>query len=264
MGDFTVVFGARLQDINNSRLKLEIELRRHGEAFTGISTLASTYYNSGETARIERGGLISGVYQWKARAATILGERTNWIDFGSPTSGDFVISAALPTPKMRHSFIRDLFFGMRNDADVKNFQQVLYQEGVYPENIVSGNFFSLTQKAAIAFQKKYRIAPAAGYVGPLTRGKLNELYGGAAAPPPAGVRLLTGPFGPGLSGEQVRLLQEMLARDPAVYPEGRITGYYGPLTTEAVKRFQVKYGIDATGIAGPATRAKLNELFGGK
>lgn len=264
--DSIVVFRARLQDVNISRLRLEIELRRDGEAFTGIPTLTSLDYNSGDTARVERGGLVSGAYQWKARAVTVFGERSDWVDFGSPLGSDFIVSA-IPPAGIRYSFTRDLFFGMRNSEEVKNLQQVLYQEGVYPENIISGNFFSLTQKAAIAFQKKYSIAPAVGYVGPLTRGKLNELYGGGAAlPPPAApaVGVLVGPFGPGLSGEQVRLLQAVLARDPAVYPEGLITGYYGPLTTEAVKRFQAKYGIEMTGIAGPVTRAKLNELYGGK
>ncbi|MBI2099839.1 MAG: peptidoglycan-binding protein, partial [Candidatus Vogelbacteria bacterium] len=29
----------------------------------------------------------------------------------------------------------------------------------------------------------------------------------------------------------------------------------------AVKRFQQQYGIDQTGLAGPKTRAKLNQLY---
>ena len=47
---------------------------------------------------------------------------------------------------------------------------------------------------------------------------------------------------------------------PDVYPEGLVTGYFGSLTENAVRRFQEKQGIEAVGIVGPVTRAKLNEL----
>lgn len=73
----------------------------------------------------------------------------------------------------------------------------------------------------------------------------------------------------GTEGEEVRQLQEFLAKDPEVYPEGLVTGYFGPLTEAAVKRFQEKHrqeiltplGLrEATGVVGQATRVKLNEL----
>lgn len=66
----------------------------------------------------------------------------------------------------------------------------------------------------------------------------------------------------GLSHPEVSSLQEFLRVLPGIYPEGRVTGYYGPLTEQAVKRFQARYGIPALGIVGPQTRAKLNELAG--
>ena len=61
------------------------------------------------------------------------------------------------------------------------------------------------------------------------------------------------------------MLQTVLANDPDVYPNGLITGYFGPATLAAVKKFQVKYGIASSGnpgygLVGPKTRAKLNEL----
>ena len=160
-------------------------------------------------------------------------------------------------------FTRNLSKGSQGE-DVKNLQTVLNQEGVYPENIISGNFFSLTQKAVILFQKKHAITPALGFVGPLTREKLNALYGAGVPTPPSAAKLLSGPFALGFEGEQVRILQEMLARDKSIYPEGLATGYYGALTKKAVERFQQKYGIEVTGVAGPKTRAKLNELYGGR
>jgi len=53
---------------------------------------------------------------------------------------------------------------------------------------------------------------------------------------------------PGMSSEEVKLLQSILAQDPSIYPQGIISGYYGNLTTEAVKRLQQKLGLPSTGI----------------
>ncbi len=74
----------------------------------------------------------------------------------------------------------------------------------------------------------------------------------------------------GASGDEVRKLQEFLARDKDIYPEGRVTGYFGALTREAVQRFQTKYGIVSQGteqtagygLVGPKTRAKIAEVSG--
>jgi peptidoglycan hydrolase-like protein with peptidoglycan-binding domain len=51
----------------------------------------------------------------------------------------------------------------------------------------------------------------------------------------------------------------MLSQD-GVY-SGETTGNYDPQTQTAVQSFQAKYSISTTGIAGPITRAKLNELY---
>ncbi len=66
----------------------------------------------------------------------------------------------------------------------------------------------------------------------------------------------------GSRGEQVKLLQQMLASDPSIYPEGTISGYYGLKTWLAIKRFQKKHGIEQAGNVGPKTLKKLNEIFG--
>ena len=75
----------------------------------------------------------------------------------------------------------------------------------------------------------------------------------------------------GSRGDEVSILQQMLAQDKSVYPEGEVTGYFGTLTQAAVERFQTKYGIvtggsPATtgyGQVGPATRTQLNALYAG-
>lgn len=64
----------------------------------------------------------------------------------------------------------------------------------------------------------------------------------------------------GMSGDEVKALQEFLATDSEVYPEGLTTGFFGALTEKAVKRFQKKHGIEQVGNVGPKTLAKINSL----
>ncbi len=65
----------------------------------------------------------------------------------------------------------------------------------------------------------------------------------------------------GSSGDDVKVLQALLAADPIIYPEGLITGYYGALTSKAVRKFQEKHDIEQAGIVGPKTLKKLNEFL---
>lgn len=64
----------------------------------------------------------------------------------------------------------------------------------------------------------------------------------------------------GVAGDDVKQLQEFLKTFPDVYPEGLVTGYFGPLTEAAIKKFQEHNGIESVGIVGPKTQAKLTEL----
>ena len=72
------------------------------------------------------------------------------------------------------------------------------------------------------------------------------------------VFMITQPLKYGASGDQVTLLQAILAADTDIYPEGEITGYFGSLTEKAVKQFQVSKGLEPVGFVGPKTREKLN------
>jgi peptidoglycan hydrolase-like protein with peptidoglycan-binding domain len=69
----------------------------------------------------------------------------------------------------------------------------------------------------------------------------------------------------GSTGDDVSRLQRFLAADPSIYPEALVTGYYGPLTEAAVKRWQTKFNIVSSGdaestgfgVAGPRTAAAI-------
>ncbi|MBI2609940.1 fibronectin type III domain-containing protein [Candidatus Giovannonibacteria bacterium] len=157
-------------------------------------------------------------------------------------------------------------FGIRSEQ-VKILQEWLARDKlIYPEAKITGYYGPATFAAVKRFQKKYGIAQI-GIAGPKTRMKLNALYNSSVVSTPEApsssetIILLRGPFYLGARGNEVKVLQQLLAKDNAIYPEGRVTGYYGALTFQAVKRFQAKYGILQTGIAGPKTRAKLNEIY---
>ncbi len=68
----------------------------------------------------------------------------------------------------------------------------------------------------------------------------------------------------GMSGDDVRDLQELLAQDSSIFPAHLITGFFGPKTEEALRKFQKKFGIEAIGIFGPKTQARLLSLFVGR
>lgn len=62
-------------------------------------------------------------------------------------------------------------------------------------------------------------------------------------------------------GEAVRRLQEMLATSEEIYPEGLTTGYFGPLTAEAVSRLQARLNLPSVGRVGPQTLDRINQLL---
>ena len=64
----------------------------------------------------------------------------------------------------------------------------------------------------------------------------------------------------GMTGDDVKKLQEFLKQFPDIYPEGLVTGYYGAKTEAAVRKLQEKEGVEAVGAVGPKTLTKLNEL----
>ena len=177
------------------------------------------------------------------------------------------------------AFNKDLVRGAKND-DVKRLQQLLAQDKtIYPDGEATGLFGPATEKAVKAFQKKHGL-PQVGKVGPATRAKLEEVFK-SSAPAPASTPAVSGSLAPtlaapaapseiisdlkrGARNNEVQTLQKLLAQDKTIYPDGEATGFFGPATEKAVKAFQKKHGLPQVGKVGPATRAKLQEVFGGK
>src|SRR3989344_91566 len=67
----------------------------------------------------------------------------------------------------------------------------------------------------------------------------------------------------GAQGNDVSCLQQLLARDPSVYPEGNVTGYFGSLTMAAVQRYQLKYALPVNGVVDYRTQQDLSSRYGG-
>ncbi|MDD5433724.1 MAG: fibronectin type III domain-containing protein [Candidatus Pacebacteria bacterium] len=62
----------------------------------------------------------------------------------------------------------------------------------------------------------------------------------------------------GMRGDDVKLLQQILATDPSIYPEGIVSGYFGKLTAQAMKRFKAKVATENNETNGNDNDAKAN------
>ncbi|MCJ8279440.1 MAG: peptidoglycan-binding protein, partial [Rivularia sp. ALOHA_DT_140] len=152
---------------------------------------------------------------------------------------------------------------------VRRLQQNLRRLGYY-NGPVTGRFRQLTREAVIKFQRAYGINPI-GVVGPQTRRALNSALNRqtprpqpAVAPPPVS----TPPrrfcdhnreiIGLGCEGEWVRQLQQRLKT--LNYFSGNPTGYFGPVTRDAVIRFQRDYRLSPTGSVDSITWGRMNQI----
>ena len=79
-------------------------------------------------------------------------------------------------------FTRDLYFGMRGDADVARMQDFLRSQGYFTYPQSTGNYFGLTFTAVRQWQQARGIAPASGYFGPLSRGMANKIIAASSTP----------------------------------------------------------------------------------
>lgn len=157
-------------------------------------------------------------------------------------------------------------------TDVRRLQEFLAKDtSVYPEGLATGYFGKLTEDAVKRFQEKNGIEQA-GVVGPKTREVLNALSAGEAVAPSfvfskaspqvKEVKEVKGEVARGAAGDFVRELQDALKKFPAVYPAGVVSGTFGQLTEDAVKKFQKKIGLEETGAVDKKTKEQLNAILG--
>ena len=128
---------------------------------------------------------------------------------------------------------------------VSQLQTDLKQLGYYYADI-TGNFGEKTEAAVKAFQKAKGLT-ADGVAGTKTLNAIASAIsaaGGSITTRGSGLRL-------GSSGDNVRNLQTDLTT--LGYYSGDITGNFGSLTQQAVKKFQQSRGLTADGIAGTTT-----------
>ena len=62
-------------------------------------------------------------------------------------------------------------------------------------------------------------------------------------------------------GQNVILLQQLLSQNKNIYPDKKVTGYYGDTTKEAVEKFQIIYNLPKTGSVDEVTKNKINEVL---
>ncbi len=139
--------------------------------------------------------------------------------------------------------------------NVVDLQQALMQKG-YFEYEITGYFGPETQTAVIEYQEDNGLV-ADGQVGPETS---DLIFGDDYTVLFASLTDSEGTFSSlslGDTGDNVVLLQErLLALE--YYDYDTVTGYFGPITEEAVKKFQNCAGLESSGIADLDT---LNALF---
>ena len=156
-----------------------------------------------------------------------------------------------------------MYRGLRH-AEVSELQRFLITLKFLSAGNDTGFFGNLTYSAVITFQTRNGI-PGTGFVGPLTLQKLNQLRGGGSTTALSGN--FTRPLFVGVRDPQVLLLQQVLTKEGFLASVNN-TGYYGPITLEAVKQFQCRYNIICNGgplstgwgLVGGKTRQQLNTL----
>ena len=143
--------------------------------------------------------------------------------------------------------------GDKGDA-VRNVQRRLIALG-YLSGSADGSYGNMTKNAVIAFQQRNGLS-ATGRVNSSTLSKLNSSGAKRASSGSSGSGSSDGTCGPGDKGDAVRKVQRRLIA--LGYLRGSADGDYGNNTKNAVKAFQSRNGLSATGRVNSSTLSKLN------
>jgi peptidoglycan DL-endopeptidase LytE len=145
----------------------------------------------------------------------------------------------------------ELKLGMSNQ-EVKELQDLLKAKGFFAYHTSTGYFGPITEKAVKEFQASVHLTPT-GIVDKVTYEKLKSSVSISQPKYYASSVLKIG-----AKGESVSVLQRHL-KTLGYFTYPKITGYYGSVTAEAVKRFQRAYGLTADGVVNSQTLKKIQE-----
>uniref|UniRef100_UPI003743737C peptidoglycan-binding domain-containing protein n=1 Tax=Geobacillus thermodenitrificans TaxID=33940 RepID=UPI003743737C len=139
---------------------------------------------------------------------------------------------------------------------VKQVQTNLKQLGYFTYPEITGYYGTITADAVRRFQKDNGL-PVTGSVDSTTFGRIEDAVKKKTASPAkessSSVYLKTG-----TRGEKVKQVQTNLKQlGYFTYPE--ITGYYGTITADAVRRFQKDNGLPVTGSVDSTTFGRIED-----
>lgn len=86
-----VIFKATLNDADNDKVKLQVELKNNSEQFDGANLLESDLVDASSTVAIKKENLTDGQYKWRARAVDARGAVSDWQEFGVAGNVDFEV-----------------------------------------------------------------------------------------------------------------------------------------------------------------------------
>ncbi|BBW97720.1 peptidoglycan-binding protein [Geobacillus icigianus] len=147
---------------------------------------------------------------------------------------------------------RTLAIGSRGD-EVRELQQRLKRLGYFRYPQITGYYGAVTAEAVKQFQRDNRLA-VTGRADQATLERLKQTEGSVSSSVGLSV---------GSRGSQVRELQRHL-KQLGYFTYPNITGYYGEITAEAVRRFQRANGLPATGVVDSRTAARLGNAVKAK
>lgn len=174
-----------------------------------------------------------------------------------------VASALLFMPT--HGKAAEWKLGMSH-PQIKEVQTLLKAKGFFTYPTATGYFGTITETAVKKFQASVRL-PVTGVVDAKTYAALKTEATKQKASTNPSAKTQPGTVATewkvGASGEAVKTLQERL-KALGYFTYSQVTGYFGAVTEEAVKKFQKDIGLPPTGIVDRLTLAKLEEALAKK
>lgn len=180
-------------------------------------------------------------------------------------------SEGISLEDIERQFSEELKIGMQS-PEVRMLQYYLSVIGAYYEAVrpvaITGYFGEETEKSVMSFQRVFGL-PQTGIVNRQMWNDMYRAYQGIVDSVPfdesSDVVLYQGKvLNEGMSGEPVRVLQEYLNYINQTYPDipsVSTTGYFGPITKQAVTAFQKRFGLVPNGTVGATTWDRIAGIY---